>query len=106
MSRFVIVAYAPKPGKDQALHEAVRKHVPVLRREGLVTERPAYVMKAKDGTIVEIFEWLSPEAIKRAHSNATVQALWAEFGEICDFKTLNTLAEAGDMFAEFEPVVL
>ena len=35
---------------------AVRKHMQVLRAEKLVTDRPAYVMRAKDGTIVEVFE--------------------------------------------------
>jgi hypothetical protein len=105
MSRFVIAAYAPKPGKEQGLLEAIRKHVPVLRREGLVTERPAYLMKAKDGTVVEVFEWLSPEAIQRAHSNPSVLALWEEFGEVCDFKALSSLAETSEMFAEFTPVV-
>ena len=34
MGRFVIVAYAPKPGKDQDLLAAVKKHLKVLKEKG------------------------------------------------------------------------
>ena len=105
MERFVIVAYAPKPGKTEQLMTAVRKHLQVLRTENLVTDRPAYVMRAADGTIVEVFEWQSAEAIARAHNKPAVQALWGEFGAACDFKPLAGLSECQQMFAEFEPIV-
>jgi len=106
MGRFVIVAYAPKPGMTEALLAAVRKHLQVLRTENLVTDRPAYVMRATGGTIVEVFEWQSAEAIARAHSTPAVQALWGEFGAACDYRQLDSLAECHQMFAEFETVSL
>ena len=106
MGRFVIVAYAPKSGKADALLTAVRKHLEVLRAEGLVTDRPAYVMRAANGTVVEVFEWQSAEAIARAHSTPAVQALWAEFGAACEYSPLSSLAECQNLFAEFEPVAL
>ena len=106
MSRFVIVAYAPKAGKEAQLLEAVRKHLTVLKDEGLVTDRPAYVMRAADNTIVEVFEWRSAQAIEQAHGNPAVQALWQEFGDACDYKPLSALAESGRMFAEFDAVEL
>jgi hypothetical protein len=106
MGRFVIVAYAPKPGMADQLIAAVRKHLQVLRAEGLVTDRPASVMRAADGTIVEVFEWRTAEAIAEAHSNPAVQALWAEFGAACDYRPLQSLAECQQLFAEFEPVAL
>ena len=104
MGRFVIVAYTPKSGRDQELLAAVKKHLQVLRAEQLVTERPACVMRAGDGTLVEIFEWRSAEAIHQAHGNPAVQALWAEFGSVCDYTPLGKLAESQQMFAEFEAV--
>ncbi len=61
-------------------------------------------MRARDGTIVEVFEWASADAIARAHSNPAVGALWAEFGAVCDYVPLATLAEAGQMFAEFDAI--
>lgn len=106
MGRFVIVAYTPKPGQDAALLAAVKKHLKVMRAERLVTDRPAYAMRAADGTIVEVFEWLSAEAIARAHDNPAVQALWAEFGAACDYTPLSRLGESQQMFAEFEPIEL
>jgi hypothetical protein len=106
VGRFVIVAYTPKPGKEPQLLQAVGKHLRVLRAEQLVTDRPASVMRAADGTIVEVFEWRSAEAIGKAHSNPAVAALWSEFGQACDYTPLGKLAEAEQMFAEFEPVEL
>ena len=106
MGRFVIVAYTPKPGKEQQLLVAVRKHLQVLRAEQLVTDKPACVMRAAAGAIVEVFEWRSAEAIESAHSNPAVQALWEEFGAACDYTPLATLAEASSMFAEFDAVEL
>jgi quinol monooxygenase YgiN len=106
MGRFAIVAYAPKEGKQQHLLAAVRKHLEVLRAEQLVSDKPAYVMRAADGTIVEVFEWRSAEAIQRAHGNTAVQALWAEFGAACDYIPLSRLAETDQLFAEFEAVEL
>lgn len=106
MGRFVIVAYTPKAGKEQELLAAIRKHLQVLQTEQLVTDKPAYVMRAKDGVIVEVFEWRSAEAIQQAHKNPAVAALWAEFGAACDYTPLANLAETHQMFAEFEAVEL
>ncbi len=102
MGRFVIAAYRPKAGCESRLVAAVRRHASVLRAEGLISERPPYVMRAGDGTVVEVFEWLSTAAIERAHSNPAVQALWAEFGEACDYVPVGALAEAGHIFSEFD----
>ena len=102
MGRSVIVAYTPKPGMSEALERVVAKHLGVLRAEGLVSDRPAHLMRAADGTIIKVFEWRSAEAIHQAHANPAVQALWEEFGAACDYTPLAQLAEAQQMFAEFE----
>src|SRR6266851_9152994 len=102
MGRFVIVAYKPKPNKEQQLIAAVKKHLQVLHAEKLATDKPGYVMRAGDGTIIEVFEWRSAEAIQQAHANRAVQALWAEFGAVCDYTPLAKLKETQQMFAEFD----
>jgi hypothetical protein len=102
MGRFVIVAYRPKPGQAAALDALIEKHWRALDAEGLVTARAPYVMHAEDGTRVEVFEWASAEAIGRAHSNAAVGALWAEFAQACDYVPLAQLPETARMFAEFD----
>lgn len=67
MGRFVIAVYRPKPAMRRHVLAAVGKHMPVLRAEGLITERPAHVMRAVDGTVVEVFEALAPasQSIRR-----------------------------------------
>lgn len=104
--RLVIVAYRPKPGKADVLLAEVRDHVHLLRSEGLATDRHATVMRAKDGTIIEVFEWASPAAIEEAHANPRVQQMRARFAQCCDYVPLNTLGETAGLFAEFEPADL
>jgi len=99
-----IVAYRPKPGKENELVDLVRGRVPTLRKEGLVTDRPPTIMRASDGTIIEVSEWKSREAIDAAHRNPNVLAMWNKFFALCDCVPLKSLAEAEEMFAGFEPV--
>ena len=106
MGRFVIVAYRPRPGKEQLLLELTREHLPLLRREHLATDRPSYVMRAADGTVVEVFEWMSSEAIASAHKNQAVLAMWGRYQEVCEIVKLADLKESGDLFAGFEPLEL
>lgn len=100
----VVVAYRPKSGKDEELLELVRSRVPTLRREGLVTDRLPTIMRSRDGTIIEVSEWKSHEAIDVAHQNPNVLTMWEKFFAVCDCVPLNTLSESADMFAGFEPV--
>ena len=102
----VIVAYRPKPGKEKETLELVRSRVPTLRREGLVTDRVPTIMRARDGTIIEVSEWKSHKAIDAAHKNPNVLAMWNKFFAVCDCVPLNTLPESAEMFAGFEPVLL
>ena len=104
MATFSIACYRPKEGKQEDLFVLTREHVPILRKEGLVTERPACAMRAKDGTIIEVFEWKSNEAIDAAHTNPEVIKLWKRYEAACDYVSLSTLAEAQELFAGFEPI--
>jgi quinol monooxygenase YgiN len=101
MGKTVIVAYKPKPGKAANLKELIKTHLPLLKQEGLVRDRESYIMEAADGTIVEVFEWLSEEAMQQAHKNPAVLKMWGEYAEVCDYVQLNSLAEAGNLFASF-----
>ena len=100
----VVVAYRPKPGREKELLEVVRSRVPTLRREDLVTDRVPVIMRAKDGTIIEVSEWKSHEAIEEAHMNPRVLAMWDKFFAVCDCVPLKTVPEAETMFAGFEPI--
>src|SRR6184192_4670408 len=95
----VIVAYRPKPGKENELIDLVRSRVPTLRKEGLVSDRVPTIIRARDGTIIEVSEWKSREAIDAAHKNPKVLAMWEKFFAVCDCVPLNRLAEAEGMLA-------
>jgi hypothetical protein len=102
----VVVAYRPKPGKDALLLELTKKHHAVLHGQGLATDRPAYAMRAADGTIIEVFEWKSQAAIDAAHTNPVVLQMWEKYGGVCEYVPLNTVKESSEMFASFEPIDL
>ena len=102
MGRFVIAAFKPKPAMQHQLLAIVEKHWRVLQEQGLVTDRPRYAMQSADGTVLEVFEWRSPEAIDQAHHNPAVLALWAEFEAACEYVPVSGLSEAQHPFSEFQ----
>lgn len=104
MGRIAIVGYRPKPGQAEQLQALLQTHVRVLRQEGLATAREPMRMLAGDGTFVEVFEWVSAEAIQAAHGNPAVQRMWQDFEVCCDYVPIGTLPEAAQMFAEFASV--
>jgi hypothetical protein len=104
MGSISVACYRPRPGCEEALLELVRNHLAPLRSQGLVTARPPIVMRTADGTIVEVFEWVSQEAIAGAHHNEAVIDLWKRFEAVCWYETPANLAEFQRMFSHFEPV--
>ncbi len=104
MGRIVIVAYRPKQGQQAALESLMRRHHARLLAHGLVTDRAPTLIRAADGTIVEIFEWVSAAAIAAAHGNEAVQRMWDEYAAVCDYVPLAELPEARTLFAEFDPL--
>ena len=100
----MIACYRPKPGQDDALYGLMLTHVATLRSIGLVTSRAPITMRAADGSFVEVFEWASPDAIRAAHTHPVVLAMWEEYGKVCDYVPVGSLAEAAQLFSEFSPV--
>jgi hypothetical protein len=104
MNEIVIAMYRPYDTANQAaLKELIRQHNTTLRVEELITERPAILMQAEDGTFLEIFEWL-PGATEEAHSHPAIQKIWKRMEEICEFAPLISLREAEETFPHFKPV--
>lgn len=101
MGVIVIVGYRPKPEKDAKLDALMQTHVQHLRDEGLATDRESVLMKAQDGTVVEVFEWVSQEAIDSAHTNPRVLEMWQKYSEVCDYVPIGELPEAQQLFAQF-----
>lgn len=106
MSVMVIACYRPKPGKDDELLALMKTHLPTLRAENLVGDGPSLCGRAPDGAIVEVFQWKSQEAMKAAHQNAQVLAMWDKFAEVCDYTVIADVAGAKDLFTPLTPIEL
>src|SRR5258706_11457810 len=104
MGSISVACYKPRPGCEHALLELVRNHLPPLRVEGLVTDRAPIVMRCADGTVVEVFEWVSQDAIAGAHKNPAVLELWKKFEAVCWYETPANIPEFRNMFSNFEPI--
>ena len=104
MGRIVIACYKPKPDKNEALRILMKEHLAILKSQDLVTDRASIIMEAQDGTVIEVFEWKSKEAIEAAHTNSAVQAMWQEYAEVCDYVPITDVAEAHQVFSEFTPL--
>lgn len=106
MGRIVVACYKPKTGKAQALRELMRMHHPILKSQGLVTNRESILMESEDGTIVEVFEWASMDAIEAAHQNPVVAEMWDQYSRVCDYVPIASVPEANQIFSQFSPVVI
>ena len=100
----VIALYRPHDGKDVDLRRLIAEHVPALRRLALITERPAVLLRAANGTYLEIFEWASAAAARSAHDHAEIARIWDAMGAIADFAPLDSLEESHRPFAPFAAV--
>lgn len=104
MGHTVIVAYKPKEGKAGALKELMKTHLPRLKAQGLVRDKESYIMEAADGTIIEVFEWLSEDAIRNAHTNPEIQKMWGEYAAVCDYIPVGSVPETAQLFSGFKPL--
>lgn len=99
----VIAAYRPKPGKAQELRRLVGAHRRALVGAHLITDRPPLLLRARsDGTLLEIFEWVSAQAADQAHEHPAIRAIWNKLAGVADFVPLSAVREAGKAFSHFE----
>ena len=94
--------YKPKEGKQEQLLDLVKRHLPVLRELELATDKSNFIARSKDGSIIEVFEWTSMNAISAAHQHPAVSDIWEKMTLIADFAPMNTLPEANKPFPGFE----
>ncbi|MBL4836151.1 MAG: hypothetical protein JKY34_01125 [Kordiimonadaceae bacterium] len=104
MGRIVIVGYKPKEGKESELDALMKTHLPILRAEGLASDRDSIIMRSEDGIIIEVFEWASKDCIAAAHTNAKVQEMWQAYSAVCDYVPVSDVAEISALFSEFTPL--
>lgn len=106
MGRISIVAFRPHPGKDDELKRVLASRLPLLRRLGLSTDRTNITMRATDGTLVDVSEWVDDSAIDRAHHTPEVLELWQRFDACSSYIKLDTLAESHQDFATFDAITV
>jgi len=106
VGKIVIAVYRPKPGSETALLELVKDHISLLRSESLVTDREPTAMQAQDGTLIEVFEWKSKDALEMAHTNKSVLAMWERFADVCEFLPISQVEDASSLLSESAPVDL
>ena len=104
-SRIVMVAYKPKPGKEGELKTLALDHHSRLKAEDLVTDRSPILMQSQDGTIIEVFEWKSAEAIKQSHINKAVGQMWQEFSQVCEYVPIGQVSESSNLFADYSCIM-
>jgi hypothetical protein len=105
MANTAIAIYRPRAGREDGLRALLRTHVDQLRALGLATDAPTLLLRSpRDGTYLEIFDWVSEEAVEAAHTHPGVQPIWAAFEEVCEFLRPCDLAEAEAIFPHFERV--
>ena len=104
MGRIVIACFRPLPGKEAELRALTETHVQRLRGLGLATSRPGIAMEAENGDVVEVFEWVSDEAIASAHEHPEVRAMWAEYEQCCTYIPVGDIADAQALFPDFTPL--
>ncbi|MCB1216310.1 hypothetical protein KDL44_02895 [bacterium] len=86
----VVCTFRVKEGADAQFEELLARHWPTLNELGLVTARPTQLFKGdeKGGgrVFIEVFEWLSEDASRRAHELQEVMAIWEPMGALVEMR--------------------
>lgn len=102
----VVATYLTKEGKGTEFEQLLAKHVPTLQELGFATSREPIIGRSKDGSYIEVFEWQSDDAPRRAHEHPVVADIWEKMAVLAKFGTLSSLAESTALFPHFETVNL
>lgn len=100
----VIAIYRPMDGKVNELEALVQRHHGTLKEYGLCTDKGTFIGRSSDGSILEIFEWVSAEAASKAHDHPAVAKIWEAMAQVCEFGRLEQLPEAKTRFPHFPRV--
>ncbi len=94
--------YKPKDGSEEDLKNILKDHLPVLKQLGFITGAGHFFARSANGTLIEIFEWVSEEAKVAAHQHPAVREIWGRMMPICEFPALKDLPEAQNRFPNFD----
>lgn len=103
MALMGIVAYRAKAGKEKKLLSLLRKHAPLLRSLGGISDA-SFLMKSNDGAIIEVFEWKSMAAKKKAMKAQELWTLWGEIEEVSTMVKLSSVPETKEVISNFKSI--
>ena len=98
-----IVAYRPREGREKKFLYLIRKHAPLLRSFGGISDA-SFLMKSIDGTIIEVFEWKSMAAKKGAMKSEKLWKMWEEIEEVSTKVKLSSIPETREMISNFKSI--
>ncbi len=104
MPLLTIPTYKAKPGHESALEALVRRHVPMLREHGFLTDADNHLAQTADGTWIEVFEWKNEQLKDDAHQHPAVRELWGAMMEIAEFPPLASMEACRGPFVSFPAV--
>ena len=106
--RIVTSTYRVSTSKQDAFLELLRGCEKTMREEELVTVRPFVRMRSlvDSSLIIELFEWVDPDAFGRAQENPKVLAWWGQYEAIWEDGGfgLDAVPEAAMPWAQYEPL--
>jgi hypothetical protein len=95
-----IVAYRAKEGKEKKLLSLIRKHAPLLKSLGGISDA-SFLMKSIEGYFIEVIEWKSMAAKKKAMKSEELWKLWGEIEEYGAKVKLSSVPEAREVISNF-----
>ena len=85
----VIAIYRVQAAREDEFMGLLRKHYPILKKLGLVTNDPPVVYRGTEkGTdepiLFEIFHWIDAAAAQTAHEMPELMAVWEAMGTLVE----------------------
>lgn len=86
----VVCTYRVRRGSEDEFERLLERHLPTLARLGLITEAPTRTLRRHDGDTdggpeyVEVFDWVSEDAARRASEVPEVIAVWEPMAALCE----------------------
>lgn len=83
----VVCTYRVRSGEESKFKRLLGRHVPTLRRLGLITDSHTQALRRVDSAdpeYVEVFEWASADAATRASEVPDVIAIWEPMAAMCE----------------------
>ncbi len=85
----VFAQFRVKEGCEDDFLMVASRHWPTLRELGFVTDQPPRFYSGFEKSVpgpfmIEVFEWVDPDASRRAATHPMVSEIWEAMGPLCE----------------------